>query len=51
MQITFRIGTDFIRYRSNAPRTVTGGQRFHIRLALEGARLFDRETGTALRGS
>jgi multiple sugar transport system ATP-binding protein len=49
-QITFRIGTDFIRYRTNAPRTVTGGQRLHIRLALEGARLFDRETGTALRG-
>jgi multiple sugar transport system ATP-binding protein len=50
MQITFRIGTDFIRYRTSAPRKVSGGDRLHIRLALEGAQLFDRETGMALRG-
>ncbi len=49
MQITFRTGIDFIRYRASAPRTVSGGDRLHIRLALEGAQLFDRETGMALR--
>jgi ABC-type sugar transport system ATPase subunit len=49
MQITFRIATDFIRYRTSTPRAVSGGDRLHIRLALEGARLFDRETGMALR--
>ncbi len=49
MQITFRIGTDFIRYRTSALRTVAGGEQLRIRLALDGARLFDRETGAALR--
>jgi multiple sugar transport system ATP-binding protein len=49
-QITFRIGRDVVRYRARIVRPVRLGERLHLRLALEGARLFDRETGKALRG-
>jgi multiple sugar transport system ATP-binding protein len=49
-QFTFRIGDDFVRYRTRTSRHCRLGERLHIRLALGGARLFDRETGRALRG-
>lgn len=51
LQITFRIGTDFIRCRTNPPCRVSGGERLHIRLTLEAARLFDKETGMTLHRS
>jgi multiple sugar transport system ATP-binding protein len=49
-QFIFRVGEDFVRYRTRTPHRCRLGERLHIRLALEGARLFDRETGRALRG-
>jgi multiple sugar transport system ATP-binding protein len=49
-QFTFRMADDFVRYRARTSRQCRLGERLHIRLTLEGARLFDRETGKALRG-
>jgi multiple sugar transport system ATP-binding protein len=51
MQIILRVGGDLVRYRTGRPRPVHAGERLHIRLALDGARLFDRATGRALRGA
>jgi multiple sugar transport system ATP-binding protein len=50
-QFIFRIGDDFVRYRTRTPEHYRLGERLNIRLALEGARLFDGETGRALRGT
>jgi multiple sugar transport system ATP-binding protein len=49
-QFIFRLGDDFLRYRTRTPQHCRLGERLYIRLALEGTRLFDRETGRALRG-
>jgi multiple sugar transport system ATP-binding protein len=49
LQISLRLGSDLVRYRTRIPRGVNIGDRLHLRLKLDGARLFDRRTGKALR--
>jgi len=49
LQISLRLGSDIVRYRTRVLRGVNIGDRLHLRLKLDGARLFDRRTGKALR--
>jgi multiple sugar transport system ATP-binding protein len=49
LQISLRLGSDLVRYRTRIPRRVNIGDRLLIRLKLDGTRLFDRRTGKALR--
>ena len=49
MQITCLVGDDHVRYRTRTSRLVRAGDRLHLRFALEGARLFDKGSGKALR--
>jgi multiple sugar transport system ATP-binding protein len=49
-QIILRVGDSLLRYRTRVPRRVHVGEAMAVRLHLDGARLFDRRTGRALRG-
>jgi multiple sugar transport system ATP-binding protein len=51
LQISLRLGSDLVRYRTRIPRGVNIGDRLHLRLKLDGTRLFDRRTGKALRSN
>lgn len=48
LQIILRLGSDLIRYRTRTSWPVAIGDPRHIRLTLDGARLFDRASGKAL---
>lgn len=51
MQITFRMAGGLVQYRTRKPYDVRLGEAVRLHLALEGARLFDRNSGRALRSS
>jgi multiple sugar transport system ATP-binding protein len=48
LQLMLSVGDDLIRYRTTQPMPVSVGEPVRIRLALAGARLFDRASGRAL---
>jgi ABC-type sugar transport system ATPase subunit len=49
LQIFARIGEDMMRLRTDPGATVRAGDRIALRLSLEGAMLFEAESGAALR--
>lgn len=49
MQITFQIGGGLVQYRTREPYHVQVGEAVRLHVALEGARLFDRKSGLAMR--
>jgi len=48
LQLMLAIGDDLLRYRTDQPMKVAVGDRMHVALTFEGARLFDATTGRAL---
>jgi hypothetical protein len=47
-QLMLALGDDVVRYRSREAKEVSVGEPVHLRLFLDGARLFDRASGRAL---
>jgi multiple sugar transport system ATP-binding protein len=48
-QISARVGNGMVRYRSKQARTAQLGDRLHLHITLDQAKLFDQRTGAALR--
>ena len=49
LQLSVRLGDDLISWRGGHPGTPEIGETMYVRLGLQGARLFDRRSGRALR--
>jgi multiple sugar transport system ATP-binding protein len=48
LQLMLALGDDVVRYRSPTAREASVGESVHLRLSLDGARLFDRASGQAI---
>jgi multiple sugar transport system ATP-binding protein len=48
LQLMLALGDDVVRYRSREAKETSVGEPVHLRLSLDGARLFDRASGQAL---
>lgn len=51
LQLMLAVGDDLLRYRTHRAFPATVGQVVRFRLSLEGARLFDRASGKAVRAA
>jgi len=48
LQLMLSLGDDLVRYRTARPMQVSVGDLLHVRLSLDGTRLFDRASGRSL---
>jgi multiple sugar transport system ATP-binding protein len=48
LQLMLALGDEVVRYRSREAKEASVGEPVHLRLSLDGARLFDRTSGQAL---